>query len=122
MYDLGYYVPSGIIEEKLWDSIDTDKTDQLTFTEFYKWWSKQDKFQQLNNNIYYYNIAFENFRKYDKDNNGSLSNSEFIDYFKGVSNQDVSKESIDALISLLDKNNDGKVDFNEFVTWLNWLK
>lgn len=61
------------------------------------------------------NIPVEHFfRELDTDNNGSLSNLEFINGIRKL-NLGLSLSEIEELVLYVDTNNDGKISFQEFI-------
>lgn len=61
--------------------------------------------------------AIQYFQKYDTDNGGSINVTEFTQLCKDLG---WSTENISRSMSSLDKNQDGVIDFNEFLIWLRW--
>lgn len=58
----------------------------------------------------------EQFRKFDKNNNGRLSREELIEGFREVRGIDFSEKEIDDLIKRVDVDGSGDIDYNEFIT------
>mmetsp|Transcript_105424 Transcript_105424/g.340034 ORF Transcript_105424/g.340034 Transcript_105424/m.340034 type:complete len:366 (-) Transcript_105424:166-1263(-) len=58
----------------------------------------------------------EVFKKYDKDGNGSISCQELQAVLKSLGN--FKDTEINTVFTHIDKNGDGKVQFNEFVDWI----
>ena len=61
-------------------------------------------------------IATGVFNLYDKDNTGSLDVKEFMEMCKAFE-VDMTFNEIDQAISALDKDDSGKIEFNEFMNW-----
>ena len=91
--------------QELFKSIDTDKSGVINYTEFLastienKVYLKEDK-------------MFEAFRAFDKDGSGKISKQEI----KQILRIQVEDESlIDDMIKKFDTDNDGEIDYNEFL-------
>ena len=68
------------------------------------------------------------FKKYDSNNNGTISKDEFSTFFKNVLNEmgvdldaEEETEAINEGMEKFDKNNDGELQFDEFVEMINCL-
>lgn len=97
--------------------IDQEENNKISYDEFKEWWLRDDKFKILSeenfDKVYYAHdvykkgldefkvLSFENFNKViDKYYGCSIGEEEFKKY---------------------DKNNDGHLEFNEFLNWLKWI-
>lgn len=100
---------------KVIESIDTDGSGKIDYTEFLaatmekSLYMKEDKLIQA-------------FRMLDLDNNGKISKSEL----KSVLNKDEKYRTIpesywDNMISEVDKNGDGEIDYSEFREMMNTI-
>ena len=68
------------------------------------------------------------FKKYDSNNNGTISKDEFSTFFKNVLNEmgvvlssEEETSAINEGLVIFDKNNDGDLQFDEFVEMINRL-
>eukprot|EP01103_Thecamoeba_quadrilineata_P020646 TRINITY_DN8988_c0_g1_i1.p1 TRINITY_DN8988_c0_g1~~TRINITY_DN8988_c0_g1_i1.p1 ORF type:complete len:148 (+),score=31.05 TRINITY_DN8988_c0_g1_i1:36-479(+) len=94
-----------------------DKNDdgRISFDEFYVWWTSSDKFKDLSGTKYQkLSQAYDYFKKYDKDNSGSITKAEYQQLC-----QDLGYASGDGFQSL-DSDGSGKIGYQEFLKWLNW--
>jgi len=57
------------------------------------------------------------FKESDKDGDGSISVDELVRVFEGIDSE-FSKDEIAVMFQAVDKNNDGRLDFAEFLDWL----
>eukprot|EP01121_Diplochlamys_sp_Union-15-3_P021259 TRINITY_DN856_c0_g1_i2.p1 TRINITY_DN856_c0_g1~~TRINITY_DN856_c0_g1_i2.p1 ORF type:complete len:153 (-),score=26.86 TRINITY_DN856_c0_g1_i2:67-525(-) len=120
-YDLGYYMDT-VTQEAVLAQIDKDHSGKLEFTEFCNWWASQDKFK-----IFDYEKnplilkAIEYFQKYDTDNSGQIGVAEYKQLAKDLGQVGLSEIDYKAGLKVLDKNKDGNIQFNEFISWLKWF-
>ena len=93
--------------EQIFKSIDTDNSGNIDYTEFIA--------ASLDKNIYLQeNKLYEAFKLFDVDGSGKISKDE-IAYILGTEKK--SKE-IEKLFKKYDTNNDGEIDFKEFVNMM----
>ena len=93
--------------EQIFKSIDTDNSGNIDYTEFIA--------ASLDKNIYLQeNKLYEAFKLFDVDGSGKISKDE-IAYILGTEKK--SKE-IEKLFKKYDTNNDGEIDFKEFVSMM----
>ena len=91
--------------EELFQSIDTDKSGLINYTEFLA--------STIDHQIYFKEEKlYEAFALFDKDGNGKISVSE-VKNVLNIENEDVNK--IEDIFKSIDINNDGELDFNEFL-------
>lgn len=94
--------------EEMFKSIDTDKSGVINYTEFIA--------STIDQNIYLKEEKlYEAFKTFDKDGSGKISTDELKQILK-VQNDDV--EMIEEMIKSFDINNDGEIDYNEFITMM----
>ena len=103
---------SGKIQEKdiesIFSSIDTDKNGKIDYTEFLAATMKQNimlKEERL----------FEAFSMLDKDNNGKITKDELMSVLKLEKSDD---KFVMELIKKADKNDDGEIDYKEFLEFM----
>ena len=93
--------------EQIFKSIDTDNSGNIDYTEFIA--------ASLDKNVYLQeNKLYEAFKLFDVDGSGKISKDE-IAYILGTEKK--SKE-IEKLFKKYDTNNDGEIDFKEFVNMM----
>ncbi|XP_078352055.1 neo-calmodulin-like [Oculina patagonica] len=101
--------------------VDKDGGGDLSFDEFIGWLRSEQGFKNIDNSSRYYYIqkAIAEFKKYDKDGNGTIDKDEFKSLMTSLGNKDES--TFDSALRSLDTSGDGKISFPEFLAWLNWL-
>ena len=62
-------------------------------------------------------VILEEFDILDADRNGGFDKNKLVVLLGGLKNQ-FTKEEIEKIAKMIDKNGDGEVDFNEFITWI----
>lgn len=67
-------------------------------------------------------IIRDNFRSYDKDNNGTMERSELQKVLKDLGHDDLTEEQIEVVFSKIDINESGKIEYNEFVAMYGTIK
>jgi calcium-dependent protein kinase len=96
--------------EGIFKSIDTDQSGAINYTEFLA--ATMDQKTYLKEERLY-----EAFRAFDKDGSGKISTEEVKSVMKG---EDVKK--IEDMIKLYDTNNDGEIDYMEFISMMAKLE
>ena len=101
--------------------VDKDGGGDLSFDEFLGWLRSGEGFKNIDNSSRYYYIqkAIAEFKKYDKDGNGTIDKEEFKCLMTSLGCKDESQ--FDSALRSLDTSGDGKISFPEFLAWLNWL-
>ena len=101
--------------------MDKDGGGDLSFDELCVWLRSGQGFTNIDNSSRYNVIqkAIAEFKKYDKDGNGTIDKDEFKSLMKSLGYSDESQ--FDGAMRALDTSGDGKISFPEFLAWLNWL-
>mmetsp|Transcript_3877 Transcript_3877/g.5942 ORF Transcript_3877/g.5942 Transcript_3877/m.5942 type:complete len:176 (-) Transcript_3877:52-579(-) len=121
-YDMGHYLSDEEIAAAV-HKLDSDGNGTIDYEEFKTWWKGNGRFEKLvlddavqtsiKNCVAY-------FRYFDKDNSGDISADEFRDLHKDLVKNGygahLSDEESD--LTTLDKDGDGQIDFNEYISWL----
>ena len=97
--------------------IDTDKDKKISYQEFQVWWLSKNKFKILaeeNIDIIFY--TFDIYKK-SRDNNGDVTFDNLSKFFKNNYGTIITKEQFQTI----DKDKDGRLNFFEFCSWLNWF-
>ena len=58
------------------------------------------------------------FRRYDTDNSQALDRKEFCKLFIDVGGKE---QNLDGALKELDRDGNGRISFQEFLRWLNWI-
>lgn len=100
--------------------IDHDGNGTIEYDEFLKWY-KQSSFSSLSlddDTLSRRCAASKLFRKYDGDNSGTIDTSEFKGLHAELKMQNLTSHSCEKAMEDMDSDNNGKIEFNEFVEWL----
>ena len=93
--------------DELFKSIDTDNSGNIEYTEFIS--------ASIEKNIYLNEEKLRDaFKLFDADQSGKISRDEIIKVLK----MDKQSKEIDAIMAKHDKNKDGEIDFDEFLTMM----
>ena len=94
--------------DQIYKNIDMDNNGYIEYEEFVRAAVSKEKF--LNENVLRYA-----FRYFDKDGSGEITFDEIEDVFKqSITDKDNVHDSLKKIISEVDANGDGVIDFNEF--------
>lgn len=89
-----------------------DTQEHVDVIDFLILWSK------YKNNSHEEKLLFTSFQFLDRDGNGVMSLEEFTDIMTDLGDNPLSKEECSLFTSLIDKNNDGVVQYDEFMAAL----
>ncbi|KAJ3387384.1 Calmodulin [Entophlyctis sp. JEL0112] len=123
-YDMGYFLSDSEIQMDV-KILDLDGSGSITFI---KWWKRDDRFKMLqlsSTEMYRLRDIMCEFKKYDADGNGTIDIREFKTLFVALTKKKMLEslkiqlvnKTLMAAMRELDSNHDGKVSFNEFVSW-----
>ena len=102
-------------EEEALNKIDTDQSGSLSIIEWISWWLK--RISNYPNPLKQQEaIAFNTFRKFDRDHSGYLDAEEFQNLLSALGADISPTELLDAL-GELDEDGNGKIASSEFVSW-----
>ena len=121
-YDMGHFLSEEEIAAAL-HKLDTNGDGVICYNEFREWWKTEDRFEklQLDEGV---QTLIQNcvtyFRYFDKDNSGHICSEEFRSLHKDLIKNGYGShlKDEDEDLKALDKNGDGNVDFNEYISWL----
>jgi len=92
---------------RIMKKVDINENGQIEFNEFKVMMSQRSQTQ---------NQYLEIFRNFDTDKDGFISREELAESMKQV-HPDTTDEEIDAIMTSLDVNNDGRISFQEFLNF-----
>jgi hypothetical protein len=67
-------------------------------------------------------IIRDNFKAYDKNNDGTMERSELRKVLKDLGHDDLTEEQIEIIFSKIDTNSSGKIEYPEFVAMYGTIK
>jgi Ca2+-binding EF-hand superfamily protein len=100
--------------------IDTDGSGTIEYNEFLRWY-QQSSFATLSLDdkaLQRRHDASLLFSKYDDDRSGSIDRREFVGFHQELVMKNLTTYSVEKALEDIDMNGDGKIQFNEFVFWL----
>jgi len=100
--------PSEKEVKELYDAIDTDNSGGITFEEFVKLWSTQNEDGETEEEV------IDAFRVFDNDADGKIPATELANQMKSLGDP-MSQEDIDDMILQAGKDQNGLIDYVEFV-------
>lgn len=101
--------------------IDHDGNGTIEYEEFLNWY-KQSSFSSLSlddQTLERRSSAAKLFRKYDDDNSGIIEVAEFKGLYTELKMLNLTKHSCEKAMEDMDSDGDGKIEFNEFVEWID---
>lgn len=102
-------------------TIDRNGNGSITYDEFVNWF-KSSSFQSLKLDdvtLQRRNAAAKVFTKYDSDRSGAIDRMEFEGLFKEIRLLNLTQLTLDKCLEDMDMDGDGRIQFNEFVVWLD---
>ncbi|KAF0689815.1 Aste57867_18773 [Aphanomyces stellatus] len=97
--------------ERIMVVLDENKTGEVTFEEFYNWCKSHIHEQGSKHSKHH--LIREVFKMIDTDGSGTITVDEFVAIFKALG-QSLDHEDVRELVYQIDRNSDGKIDFEEF--------
>merc|ERR1740138_1569271 len=119
-YRNGYYLTLTELDDAF-DQLDKDGSGVIEFCEFLRWWRDNDRFAHLpldedeETRTWAWEVS-EYFGGYDTEFRGSLTMDEFTSMFNDGFSETCAC-SLDDAVAQVDMNHDGRISFNEFMTW-----
>jgi Ca2+-binding EF-hand superfamily protein len=101
--------------------IDHDGNGTIEYDEFLAWY-KQSSFSSLSlddETLNRRSSAAKLFRKYDDDNSGTIDVEEFKGLYSELKMLKLTNHSCEKAMEDMDSDGDGKIEFNEFVGWID---
>ena len=102
--------------------LDKDASHKVSYDEFKAWMQSPNRAglaRDPTGSKYHILLkAVEYFKQYDTDQSGALEGSEFEKLMKSMGVRD---EAVAGALNGLDRDHNGKISFEEFLKWLNWI-
>lgn len=114
---LGMKLKPAELEEAL-KQMDDDSSGEVSFSEFYAWWTKDETQATFQKAIKRMEAVKEVFDTLDEDSSGALSRKE-VKRLADSLNAKLTHRDLDAAMREMDEDGDGEVDFMEFYSW--WM-
>eukprot|EP01116_Phalansterium_solitarium_P024654 TRINITY_DN9088_c0_g1_i2.p1 TRINITY_DN9088_c0_g1~~TRINITY_DN9088_c0_g1_i2.p1 ORF type:complete len:304 (-),score=87.92 TRINITY_DN9088_c0_g1_i2:26-937(-) len=119
-YDLGVHLSDDELVTAM-QVLDADRSGSISYEEFMKWWKIVNNKHHLKLNTFQKVAvakAAQMFRKFDRDNSGDLDLHEFEKLHTKMMGIKLTRRELDRWMKVLDSDRDGRISFNEYVSWL----
>lgn len=113
----------GLDHEKSWVYfllLDKNGDHDISFEEFSDWLRSEEHFEVLNDKEKFASLckAFDYFKSFDTDDSDTLDRAQFERMMKFFGHETI---NMDKAFAKMDKDENGKVSFWEFMVWLKWI-
>ena len=100
--------------------LDKNGDHDISFEEFNDWLRSEEHFEVLNNKAKFCSLskAFNYFKRFDTDDSDTLDRAQFERMMKFFGYETI---NMDKAFAKMDKDENGKVSFWEFMLWLKWI-
>jgi len=101
--------------------IDHSGSGKINYDDFLEWWKTDEKWESLrleDDDLLQLSMLLTEFQAFDADDDGTVDHDEFGAMYDSLKAGGVEKP-LETVLAELDENGDGKVVFNEYVSWLN---
>ncbi|XP_078353672.1 uncharacterized protein LOC144638315 [Oculina patagonica] len=100
--------------------VDKNGDHDISFEEFNDWLRSEEHFEVLNDKEKFESLAkaFDYFKSFDTDDSDTLDREQFERMMKFFGHETV---DMDKAFAKMDKDENGKVSFWEFMVWLQWI-
>ncbi|TPX57731.1 hypothetical protein PhCBS80983_g03621 [Powellomyces hirtus] len=119
-YDMGYFLSDKELTLAI-RMLDVDGNGEISYAEFIKWWQQENRFKSLQHSpsdlATLTEISHE-FQRFDKDHSGCIDVREFRMLYADLVKRKMTKKTLAGMLEELDNNRDGKISFNEYVSWV----
>jgi len=119
-YSLGYALTQQELDLGV-KLLDSDGSGQIGKDEFSAWWKKSDRWADIkldDDGVQKRQQVADTFSDFDADKKGSIFAKDFDKFYQSLVDQKLTTKSKEKFLEDLDKNRDGKIQFPEFVEWL----
>jgi hypothetical protein len=121
-YDMGYYLSDDELTWA-WTVMDKDGNGTIDYNEFAEWWKTSSRFEHLKmpnkEQAVLLHRLIEIFRSYDKDDTGTLNQTQFTAMCQALIQEDIlnAKDHQACDFDEIDRSHDGRINFNELIAW-----
>jgi hypothetical protein len=101
--------------------LDKDGSGHVDSKEFANWWKSGNRWEELKLDekaLIVRQKAADAFNEYDSQKTGVLMKESFDKFYQDIVNKNLSKKDKATFLSDLDSNGDGKIQFAEYIDWL----
>lgn len=119
-FSLGYTLTSVELDLAV-KLLDEDASGKIEQSEFTNWWKQSDRWSQLQldeEELAQRSKAANVFNEFDKNKSGFISGEHFNEFHSELVKEKLTTKDLEAARRDLDKNNDGKIVFSEYIEWL----
>lgn len=120
-YDFGSFLHESELISVI-DRFDTSNTGSLNYIDFIVWWRNTETFSDLkitDGDVRQRSAAAEIFKRYDDKRIGYITRHQFRPLHAELVAAGLTTLTVDKCLHELDENNDGFIQFNEFIAWLD---
>lgn len=103
--------------------LDKNGDGLISYKEFRAWLRSNERFQTITDKCRYYYLqkAIVIFQKFDTDQDMCIDKNEFHSLFVELGGANKNAEDEHVTMDNMDLNQDGRISFEEFMRWLNWV-
>jgi len=119
-FNLGYALSEAELAFAL-KTLDGDNSGKIELKEFKEWWRRPERWEELKLDAAQLEVrqqAADVFKTYDKDLQGAISTKDFDKFYGELLGGKLTKKDKATALADLDKNGDGRVQFAEYIEWL----
>ena len=98
--------------------MDKDKNGIIEVSEYFRYMRNKSNQDVMCKALFHQSKFHKAFERYDKDDSGFITEDELVDVIKSTTGMELSKQQVTELLSESDKDNDGKINYSEFVCFM----
>ena len=110
MKELGFNRITARFIDKIIARLDVDRNGVIDKSEFLKFFRKKMCLQSQEST---HQVVHNIFRYFDTDHSGAISTSEFVDVISKLDNGSLTREDVEEIVRMADKNGDGEICLHE---------